>query len=144
MAHGLRSWDSWLSSTGSIVVTRGIFLDQESNRCLLGGKWVLYHQATKEAPALTTFITATQHWWSLTWLSSPTESRQLGKLILLWIWMLRREWPRYSKNLTSWFPWSATWQVWLQIILQMQKTQSPKFWEFFFLIIILIIFRILV
>ena len=41
----------------------GIFLDQVSNPCLLVGRWILYHWATREAPALMDSWLRSQFQW---------------------------------------------------------------------------------
>lgn len=50
---------------------------------------------------------------------SPIESGQLESWFSYGFGCWGKRWPSYSKP-TSGFPWSATWQVWLQIMLQMQ------------------------
>ena len=68
-------------SVGSVVVALGlscstacgIFLDQGSNPCLLVVRWILYHWATREAPALMDSWLRSQFQWQKKNLSSfPT------------------------------------------------------------------------
>ena len=128
VARGLRSRDSWLPSTGSIVVAHGLsfssacgtFLDQGSNLCLLQWRVGSLPPSHQESPQLCLLLSQLlSPWWSAN-LFSLIESRQLES----WFYCGFGCWEENDldiQNLTSWFPWSATWQVWLQIILQMQN-----------------------